>query len=864
MLSLIYKENEGIRRAEEPISIGVPVSRSALRASQELCLVDSKNNRVRNSSVEVVDKWPDQSARWICVKYLANMDPWDELRLFVVEKGESIKAAPIIEDELRPALVDIQYGGTDAFLNFHSKTSETTETDVNNDKERLQASLNLFILDKQGRKLRLDFDWDKQEQVLTSSSTLIDTATAWTSISIDNAYSNLHVHATLNFDRYANLLHVEVSIHNPRAARHPNGLWDLGDEHSMLFDELLVEIMFPLGSSTQYKLTGIDGEKSIDFDVSSGGAIYQMSSGGVNRMSQVHVGADNLLPELSSGFEVIVRDINVHTGSRATPLAIIQSGGMAMSILLEKFWQEFPSSYRFKDKTLSIGLFSGAGEQLIELQAGERKRRSLVLKMTDPEMPSLLAASSLQAPSMYGAALSTCLYMRNIRLSNTFDQQLATLVITPEEFFNKRELIDEYGWRNFGEIFADHENLYHDSSKPLLVSHYNNQYDLIFGFGLQYLRTGESGWFTLMNDLAKHVADIDIYHTDDDRSEFNHGLFWHTNHYEHAFTATHRTFSKANYDPVKPVGSSGGPGLEHCYTTGFLLHYRLTGDKYSADAILELAGWAWRVGGAEITVLGCLRSILSRELGNIKSLAKGHPVVSHIYAFTRGTGNALVAYLDAFELTHDRLWLERAEHIIVNTFHPDDDIEVRDLLNVELRWSYTIFLQAVLRYLDLKEIRCELDVNYTHARTGLIAYLRWMASYEQPYLDCPERLEFPNDTWAAQDIRKHVLLVAGIAYDSDNAEIYLKCAKILETHVCERLRNCDTVHFSRIQAIIMWNIGMSSVLERKQVSPLNDVNIEPLYIATVISELNKACRRFCKALVSVNLAAEIQWLRVRR
>ena len=36
----------------------------------------------------------------------------------------------------------------------------------------------------------------------------------------------------------------------------------------------------------------------------------------------------------------------------------------------------------------------------------------------------------------------------------------------------------------------------------------------------------------------------------------------------------------------------------------------------------------------------------------------------------------------------------------------------------------------------------------------LLHFARWMADHERPYLDRPELLEFPTETWAAQDIRK--------------------------------------------------------------------------------------------------------------
>src|SRR5262245_4844343 len=65
-----------------------------------------------------------------------------------------------------------------------------------------------------------------------------------------------------------------------------------------------------------------------------------------------------------------------------------------------------------------------------------------------------------------------------------------------------------------------------------------------------------------------------------------------------------------------------------------------------------------------------------------------------------------------------------------------------------------MFLKVLGRYLDIKIERAEMDVMYAYARESLLAYARWMAEHESPYLTRPERLEFPTETWSAQDIRK--------------------------------------------------------------------------------------------------------------
>ena len=65
-----------------------------------------------------------------------------------------------------------------------------------------------------------------------------------------------------------------------------------------------------------------------------------------------------------------------------------------------------------------------------------------------------------------------------------------------------------------------------------------------------------------------------------------------------------------------------------------------------------------------------------------------------------------------------------------------------------------MFLQACGTYLDYKIELGQIDQMYAYAQESLLAYARWMADHERPYLDRPEILEYPNETWAAQDMRK--------------------------------------------------------------------------------------------------------------
>src|SRR4030095_7664754 len=73
---------------------------------------------------------------------------------------------------------------------------------------------------------------------------------------------------------------------------------------------------------------------------------------------------------------------------------------------------------------------------------------------------------------------------------DSYLRYVANVVDGPHAFLRKRETIDEYGWRNFGDLYADHEAVGHRGATPL-ISHYNNQYDFIHGALVHYLRSGD-------------------------------------------------------------------------------------------------------------------------------------------------------------------------------------------------------------------------------------------------------------------------------------------------------------------------------------------------------------------------------------
>ena len=185
------------------------------------------------------------------------------------------------------------------------------------------------------------------------------------------------------------------------------------------------------------------------------------------------------------------------------------------------------------------------------------------------------------------------------------------------------------------------------------------------------------------------------------------------------------------------------------------------------------------------------------------------------YPFNRGVGNYIRALLDSYELTDNAEYVARAESVITETFGASDNIEMRNLDNIEETWFYTVFLQEVVRYLDVKRLASQFDSEFYKVRRALLHYAHWMADNEKPYLLQRDKLEYPNDTWAAQDIRKANVLYGAYQYSRENRAALLNRARFFRDYVTNHLSSSDTLHFARIQALLLQNHGPAGAMNNE-------------------------------------------------
>lgn len=735
---LRFQHREAPRRRGEPVTVGLPWPRGAIKDDRCFRLLNSESPL----QTKVLDRWGDGSIRWCLFDFFAGGDEAigiGEPRVFPDEAPNRPQAGSTVLKQ--PDAWDIRLADGRRLVpeNVRSQTmvGPVRSTTV------VESDLGLREVD------------GPFERLLTS---------------------------VIRIEQYPGIatLKVTATLTNSQPAEHPGGNWDLGMGGRI--EIASAAIVFPKGesSSVQYSL-----EIGQPFQTTAGlFELSQESSGGPNWNSTNHLNAKREIAPRWNGYRV--RSQRSESGQRATPIVMHGRIGLAVP----EFWEQFPKAITVGPEEISLGLFPVNTAGPHELQGGEQKTHVFFVSwdrdtITDEPMAWCRSPAVVHADPEWYAASGAVPYLTP-SASDPHQEYLSLVqqaLDGPDTFEAKRETIDEYGWRHFGDIYGDHEAVKHTGPTPM-ISHYNNQYDCVQAFLIQFFRSGDARWLTQGRQCADHTVDIDIYHTKGDKAAYNGGLFWHTYHYVDADTGTHRSYPKSlrkgpNVNQTERVDQlaktaeklqkayavGGGPSSSHNYNAGLATMYFLTGDERYHTTAIDLADFVWRMEDPRSTPF----RFLSRESTGLATDSGG----GGYHGPGRASANSILALVTGHRLTGDLKYLKKAEALIRRVCSPKQDLDRLDLLNAELRWFYTMHLQALGVYLDHKIELGQLDENYAYAQATLLHYARWMAEHERPILDRPERLQFPTETWAAQDFRK--VEVFQFAAKHATGELKAKC-----------------------------------------------------------------------------------------
>jgi hypothetical protein len=245
-------------------------------------------------------------------------------------------------------------------------------------------------------------------------------------------------------------------------------------------------------------------------------------------------------------------------------------------------------------------------------------------------------------------------------------------------------------------------------------------------------------------------------------------------------------------------------------------------------------------------------------------------IFTNQYPLDRGTGNNINVLLDCFKITQQQAYLRQVEYVILNTISSTDDISKRHFDNIEETWFYTVFLQAVAEYLYLMSQGISANSNNTPStasyralrsvKAAFIHYANWMAENETYYLANKAVLEYPNDTWTGQDLRKIKILLC--AYEISENNSTLQKANELIDFVYPTLLASEEKIYTRIQALIMQNYvdskcisghfsGIKLLAEPQE--PLLKTKLNKSYFARVITFIKQ---------YSIGREIDLLWIRI--
>ena len=542
-MKIVIKESKGVDRFDEPLTIGVPFQRGSLINQDKLYLTDNGNNTVRFQS-EILANWPDRSIKWLLLDFFADCRAGSSSCYFLNTATLSSGQVPdgdIVSIKEDNACLSIDTG--EALFVMDKKTFRPFNSVKIAGHEIIDASSvkTLLMDERDDEYLPVIEKIDVETEGRVRNTVCVDGH-----FISEKGRKLSWFCARVNFYGGSSTVKIDFTIRNPKAASHPGGLWDLGDDGSMYFNDL--SFQFGLAEKSDCSIFWKTGaEREMNALNGNNLLIYQDSSGGENWDSPNHVNREGEVRNSFRGYRVIADNL-LEEGYRASPVLSVASGGGKISASIQKFWQNSPKSVEVGNNLITLGLFPKQYNDIFELQGGEQKTHTVYINFNaeNDESMNLDWIHEPLIPRLSSEWYSQCGVPGYIspekKDRNPGYRTLVSNVIEGDNnFFNLREKIDEYGWRNFGEVFASHEYAGYEGSSPLFVSHYNNQYDIVMGCLLQYARSGEPRWYELMDDLVKHVIDIDIYHTQEDRPGFNGGQFWHTDHFVHARTSTHRS-----------------------------------------------------------------------------------------------------------------------------------------------------------------------------------------------------------------------------------------------------------------------------------------------------------------------------------
>ena len=394
---LRFFSHEPTPRAREPVTVGLPWPRGLVKTERQFRLAAPPGEPAALQA-QVLARWPDGSVKWCLFDFLATTPAshdGDTTAGYAITVADTTD--PRVEQVMPPKLPPIALEFADA---AGAVTAATLAFGPPTESGPVRARLPFRFDLPGGLVARGWFDWF----------------------------------------RAAGRCHAQVTLTNPHAADHPGGNWDLGNGGSREFASLSVRVpVARRGGEARFSPERGRPTARVGLPLT----LHQESSGGENWRSTAHVDRSGRVNLDYRGCRLTTPQFTADA-LRATPVVSVL--GLALGV--PEFWQNFPMALRADERHITLDLLPTRPGQLHELQGGEQKswQFRFGVQAEPAGLRSPLYCSA--APEWYCASGALPHLTPEAGDPHTHYVKLARQAIDgPDTFLRKREVIDEYGWR---------------------------------------------------------------------------------------------------------------------------------------------------------------------------------------------------------------------------------------------------------------------------------------------------------------------------------------------------------------------------------------------------------------------------------
>ncbi len=514
---LTVEESAGFTRRAELASGGVILPRGMVADPGSLRVLGISGQPLP-AQFETLASWPDGSIKWVLVSFPADCPAGATASFTLTDRALPAPSCPPLRVTEEPGRVVIETGVLRSVLDrehfdlFGELWLDHDRDGAFSAAERVtpagEPAAGLRLLQDRGRL----FD-GRQGQVdslaVESAGPLKAVVMVKGHLGDQDGPGALSYTARLHFYAGTGFTRVFFTLENRQpTVPLPGAHWVLGQPGAELFEDFSLATRLAFDGPITVSVGDGPRELLDRMVVRSRGGIYQESSGGENWFHRAHMNREGDLPLTFRGAKIFLDGKEPHTALRPDAWLHACDRRFGLAVAVRHFWQNFPKALTAdSDGTVRVGLWPEEFPDLHELQGGEIKTHELAFFFhTGPQGSTRDENRIATTMGAFHHPLAVRAPAEWYLASGFFDDAAP---YDPQRFPDYErymqgalqgkaanlaadfETNDEYGWRDFGDTWANNEI---DQTRGphhgrLASSHFNLEYDFGYGMLFQGLRT---------------------------------------------------------------------------------------------------------------------------------------------------------------------------------------------------------------------------------------------------------------------------------------------------------------------------------------------------------------------------------------